>query len=130
MVWAVISFTGERKLKIVKGKINSDSYIQTLKENLLEMEGLEDFIFMQDGAPVHRSIKTRKWLESENIETLPWVANSPDINLIENVWSWLKNELFLMREKDQDEDCTLLLGETAFLQVWSARCTSKNSITP
>jgi hypothetical protein len=40
-----------------------------------------------------------QYLSDREIEVLNWVVNSPDMKPIDNVWSWLKNELFNRRQK-------------------------------
>jgi transposase len=97
MVWAAISNSGERKIAMVEGKINSEAYVKILSNNLLSMEVIEDSLFMQDLAPAHRATNTMKWLEDNDIEVLRWVANSPDLNIIENVWSWMKDQLYSIK---------------------------------
>ena len=51
------------------------------------------FIFQQDNAPCHRAKIVSEWFESKNIEHLTWPPNSPDLNCIENLWSWLDKEI-------------------------------------
>ena len=49
------------------------------------------FIFQQDdNAPVHRSLLTRLWKKERHISSFTWPAQSPDINVIENVWKVIK----------------------------------------
>ena len=45
---------------------------------------------MEDNAPVHKKvcIPARKAL---GMETLEWPPNSPDLNPIENIWSYMKD---------------------------------------
>jgi transposase len=52
-------------------------------------------IYMEDGAKSHLG-DVKKW---KNIHLkyptfyLPWLPNSPDLNPIEKVWRWIKQEL-------------------------------------
>ena len=48
-------------------------------------------IFMQDGAPCHRSKIVKKFLEENHVTTLDWPGNSPDLNPIENLWAKMKD---------------------------------------
>ena len=46
--------------------------------------------FQEDYCPVHVSRQTIHWKTENNIETLPWPSQSPDININETVWRTIK----------------------------------------
>ena len=49
--------------------------------------------FQEDNCLVHVSRQTIPWKTENNIETLPRLSQSPDINIIENVWRTIKVQL-------------------------------------
>ena len=46
-----------------------------------------------DNCPVHKSKVTQKFTTEKNLKILFLPAYSPDLNPIENVWSWIKRKL-------------------------------------
>jgi hypothetical protein len=67
-----------------------DSYILASIQTFIE-EHNEGYIWMQDGASSHRSKETQANLHLRRIPRINWPRYSPDLNLIEHVWNWMKN---------------------------------------
>jgi transposase len=100
MFWGMISQYERGPLVSIGGKINGDSYRQTIDQNIIPefiaaqfMHG-GDWKFMHDNAPVHTKKSNVKALEDAGVNVLTWPARSPDLNPIENVWAWLKEKLY------------------------------------
>ncbi len=62
-----------------------------------------DFIFQQDLAPANTAKSTKSWLNDHGVGVLDWPANSPDLNLIENLGGIVKRKMRNKIPKNADE---------------------------
>jgi len=110
-VWGAIKSNGTNVSHRCPPIINSDIYTQIIEDSLLPLLDTNT-IFMQDGAPCHRSKATISFLESHNICLLSdWPAQSPDLNIIEHVWAKLKKNIIGAYPKNKDELWEILQEE-------------------
>lgn len=97
MFWGCITFNGVGTLVPVDGSINSAKYVEVLDDHLWPVVaknfGNEPWIFQDDNAPCHASRFTIQWKQQNEIPSMTWPSQSPDINIIENVWRTLKSQL-------------------------------------
>ena len=86
-------------------------------------------MFMQDGAPCHRSNIVTQSLKSKKIQILVWSGNSPDLDSIENLWTVLKDKV---SEKQPTNTKELEEAMEAFWVVESSAeyCRSLGKSTP
>lgn len=103
----------------VNGNINSEKYIDILENNLWPVIVRHfphgNYVFQDDNAPVHRSRLLSAYMEENNINTTSWPAQSPDINIIENIWLKLKRHLQSTRNTIESKD-QLIAEVTRFWQ--------------
>jgi hypothetical protein len=93
-VWGMITPHGLGRLVRIWGNMDKFLYREILEEDLLgSMDDLDldirDYYFQQDNDPKHTSGVATTWCEENNVDLLPWVASSPDMNIIEHVWDRL-----------------------------------------
>ncbi|GFX58939.1 hypothetical protein TNCV_806431 [Trichonephila clavipes] len=50
------------------------------------MQGLPGAVFQQDNARPHVAKTVKSYLDSQQVQLLPWPAYSPDMSPIEHVW--------------------------------------------
>jgi transposase len=117
MFWGCFSWGRRTDLVVMagdpdspRGGVTTKRYIGVLEEYLPTI--LEpNSIFMQDNASIHNAHIVRDWFVEQGIELMDWPPYSPNLNPIENLWKWLKDEiiqahpeLITMGNSDKDMD--------------------------
>ena len=77
------------------------------------------FTFMHDGAPRYRSKVVSEYLQKSKVEVFNWPENIPNLNPIENVWSYMKN---IVAEKQLSSSKKLV---TVIKEVWVNKISSE-----
>lgn len=104
MVHGILSSEGYIRITRVDGTIDTQSYICILTDVFAYLkENYDDFIYMHDGAPSHKSKKTLAFISEQAVNLLNWPAYSPDMNIIENLWHMISENVYKgpqFREKE------------------------------
>ncbi|CDF38907.1 Transposase [Chondrus crispus] len=127
MVWGAFSGTKKCELSVLNGKQDAIKYIDTLESYLLPFVDQEmgpSWVFMQDGASIHRARRTFQWFDEEEIPLLEWPAKSPDLNPIENLWGILARTVYAHQRQFKDVDELLEVIMEAWDEV-SEECLEK-----
>lgn len=128
MVWGCVSRFGVHDIECLEGSIDGPRYISVLKDNIIPIKNdyfkSDHFIFQQDNAPVHNSQVVQKFLENHKIQVINWPPYSPDINIMENIWFYLKEELIKLNVAHSKKELWLNVGIT-MEQMWTSEMTKK-----
>ena len=91
-----------------------DRYMSVLEEKLFPWMGFHHVTqFLQDGAPCHKAKRVTVLLASQDFTVMDWPGNSPDLNLIENLWSIMKRKL-----KSDHTITSLPMLHSALKRMW------------
>lgn len=107
MVCGAVSMRGKSTLVVIdpqKVKVDSEEYQRVLRQLFPSVRRLypeDNWIFLQDSAPSHRSNSTQEFLAEQTPTFIPpdaWPPNSPDLNPLDYlVWGELRRRVYAGR---------------------------------
>jgi len=109
LIWGCMTYYGIGDACWVPFNTNSVLYVEILQDyifNSVDYYNMDrtKFIFQQDNTSVHKSHTTMNYLRQAAIQTMVWPVNSPDLNPIELVWSYVKSKLSQYKDSPKDLD--------------------------
>lgn len=95
MVWGAIGLNYRKLIVFEVGeRVTSRVYVDKVLPSIVErISHRRDEVLIQDGAKPHTALATMKFLEEHKIEAPAWPARSPDLNVVENMWSLVERRL-------------------------------------
>ena len=103
-IWAAFSSMGTFPLCIFSQMLNAELFTKILEVHLLAQAHVFDqvaWFLVQDNDPKHTAKLTKAWMvENMPNKKIDWPSQSPDINLIENLFAWVKLHLIKRRPKN------------------------------
>ncbi|GBN77400.1 Transposable element Tc3 transposase [Araneus ventricosus] len=88
IVWGGFATDGTTRIVFVQGRMNSESHVDILADNLLPEAPLitsGDYLFQQDNASGHVSQTSKLCIDANIVKLVDWPARSPDLNPVENL---------------------------------------------
>jgi hypothetical protein len=117
-VWGGVSFYGKTQLFIFQGNMDKMLYKSILEERLLQdaraIFGHRPWVFQADNDPKHTSKLAQQWINDNVPAQIPkcdWPANSPDLNIIENLWACLQQKVYSREPRTLDGLHRIILEE-------------------
>lgn len=106
-IWGCFSARGVGKLFFYRVVMDAKLFKVALRTCLipsaLNLYKNDPWWFLQDNDPKHKALITTNYLFSLGVQCLDFPPYSPDLNPIENVWSYLKRRVEARNCKDLDE---------------------------
>lgn len=95
MVWGCFSYNGVGPIIEIVGIMNKEYYLKKVLQEVMYPYASDTmplrWVFQQDNDPKHTSKVVKEWFRVNKVNVLPWAAQSPDLNPIENLWTDIKN---------------------------------------
>ena len=82
------------------------------------------YLFQQDNAAIHTARVVNDFFQQHNINVVEWSANSPDLNIIEHVWRYLKIEIYKVHIVNNKEKLWERV-QSVMQTMWSEEMTVK-----
>ena len=124
MTWGCFSSKSTGELQVIHGRMNGSMYREILEMNVQKSATSlghgRNFVLLRDNDPKHTAKLTKERFENDGISTLNWPNQSPDLNLIENLWNTLKVKVHKRNPqniKQLEESCKDEWGKVVVFKV-------------